>query len=525
MSFKKLTILGIALLCLLSCSEKQSSGQNKPTEEPVLPDITVSRISSTSEGKPYLEVDGKPFALYGVQIRLDLFKSADKLTWDEIEVAFEKAAGLGVNCVQVTYPWAFLQPASENRFVFTEIDKVMELCNKYNIKMELLWFSTNMIGDSYSWLVPPYILLKDNLKMQRDGDGWDHYLYGKTYSLIFNDEWLMRKEREALTKLFSHIRYWDSVNGEKHPVIACQIHNEPCALARWRLKEKNIGHKDGSPFDYKAAWKMTLEALDNAGKAVQNSNYKVATRTNLIAVDGSGVNDFYQTPGCSPKDVYALEGIDFVSYDPYMDNMNKLCKEVSAYASIPGNYPLIAENRGSYLNSPSLILAASALGAGYDIYDLVPSKAVNDNATPPFVAEGVFAYGYEEMEHTSSVRILLKGLTQVAEEIAVTPTEDFAVFNVTDDYPQQSIDQTVSTTGAYLRFQSECKTPGFALDLGDEIVAFSIYDACLTVSGGTTPDYGGGVVPLKGGQVYHIRYNSAGTHASNVKKYIGTIFN
>ncbi len=516
-----LTIIGFGLI-LFSCGNKGDKSTATENEEPVLPAITVSELSEQN-GKVFLAVDGKPFAVYGVQIRLDLFRSADHLNWDEIEVAFEKAAGLGVNCVQVTYPWAFLQPASENRFAFTEIDKALELVNKYNLKMELLWFSTNMIGDSYSWLVPAYILRKPELRLQRDGDGWDHFLYGQTYSLKLNDPWLMEKERIALTKLLSHIRWWDSQHGERHPVISVQVHNETDALVRWRKDEKNIGWKNGTKLTNAEAWQMTLEALDNAGQAVQNSNYKVVTRTNVIY--GNGTKDFPQTPGISPKDVFALKGIDFVSYDPYKDKIDELTYEVADYAALPGNYPFVAENRGSYLNSSSLILAASALGAGYDLYDLVPCKTLYENSTPPFDSEGVFEYGYSEKPHTANVRTLLKGMTQAAEAIALTPTEDFAVFNIVQDSPAQKIDQQIATTGAYLRFESECGTPGFVLDRGDHLIAFSIYDACLTISGGVTPGYHNGVIQLEGGKLYTIPFQSSGRHASTTKKFIGTRFN
>ena len=516
-----LAIIGACLV--FSCSGKVGNDDGKKeAEEPVLPAITVSRLSQQN-GKVFLEVDGEPFAVYGVQIRLDLFISADHISWDEIEIAFQKAAELGVNCVQVTYPWAFLQPASEHRFSFKEIDKAMELVNKYGLKMELLWFSTNMIGDSYSWLGPAYILRKAELRLQRDGDGWDHYLYGQTYSLIFNDPWLMEKERIALTRLFSHIRWWDAQNGEKHPVIACQIHNETDGLVRWRKDEKHIGWKNGSQLSNAEAWKMTLDALDNAGQAVQNSNYKVATRTNLIF--GNGAHDFPQTPGISPKDVFALQGIDFVSYDPYKDKINELIYEIADYASLPGNYPFVAENRGSYLNSSSLILAASALGAGYDLYDLVPCKTLYENSQPPFDSEGVFDYNYVEKAHTSNLRILLKGLSQVSKDIALTTTDDFAVFNVVQDSPAQSISQNIATTGAYLRFESECGTPGFVLDRGDCLIAFSIYDACLTVTGGSIEGYANGVIPLTGGRVYRLPFHSNGKHASTTKKFIGTLFN
>lgn len=56
--------------------------------------------------------------------------------------------------------------------------------------------------------------------------------------MILDDSWVLERETKAITALFNHIRYWDSQNGDKHPVITAQIHNEPDALMRWRMNKK-----------------------------------------------------------------------------------------------------------------------------------------------------------------------------------------------------------------------------------------------------------------------------------------------
>jgi hypothetical protein len=102
-------MLGILLMSYLflssvSCTTddiQQNGGYVFTDLEP----ITVSRIAKTEEGKPYLEVDGKPFPVYGAQIRVDIFKSVDKLSRQEIESYFATAQELGINSVQVSYPW------------------------------------------------------------------------------------------------------------------------------------------------------------------------------------------------------------------------------------------------------------------------------------------------------------------------------------------------------------------------------------------------------------------------------------
>ena len=517
-------MLGILLMSYLflssvSCTTddiQQNGGYVFTDLEP----ITVSRIAKTEEGKPYLEVDGKPFPVYGAQIRVDIFKSVDKLSRQEIESYFATAQELGINSVQVSYPWAFLEP-KKDQWQFEEIDMILEFANKYDLKVELLWFSTNMIGDSYSWLVPLYILQEPSIRLKREGDAGWHGLYGYTYSLQMHDTWVLEREVNAVSVLFSHIREWDNANGNRHPVITCQVHNEPDALVRWRLDEKKISHKDGTMLTKKEAWDMTLEPLTTVGMAIQNSHYRVATRTNVIS--GDGVNDFPQTPGISPKDVYALQGIDFVSFDPYKEHVNEIAYEVSQYASLPGNYPLIAENRGNFANTASLMLVASSLGGGYDIYDLATSRYITSNSKPPFDSEGIYYQDLTPKPHVPQVKKLLKGLIGAAEDVALTSTENFAAFNIKTDYPQKDLSQTIRTTGAELVFKTSKGALAFVLDRGDELVAYATEDSELTVGNGTVT--GGNNMTLKAGQVYRLEFKSSGRLTSTVKNNIGTIFN
>ena len=509
------------LLCVLLLTCCQGSGGQPVQERTPKEPVTVSRIARSPQGKPYLEVDGEPMALYGAQIRIDIFRSVDKMEWDEIEPYFSTARDLGLNCVQVPCPWKFIEP-EEGNYRFDEADRILSLARKYHLKVELLWFSTNFIGDSYTWLVPSYILTKPALRLNREGDGGFHALYGYTYSIRFDDPWVLEKEKKALTALFAHIRDWDEENGKDHTVITCQVHNEPDALVRWRIDEKNIRSRKDEPLSKEEGWKMTLSALDAAGKAVQASEYRVATRTNIIS--GNGVASFPQTPGISPRDVAALEGIDFVSFDPYMKTVNQLAGEVAAYASIEGNYPLVAENRGDFSNTASLMLAASALGGGYDIYDLATSPYITSHSAPPFDTEGIYYSDLKPKPQVDPVKALLKGLIACNRDVALTPTADFAAFNITDDTPQATRSQQIRTSGAILDFETKAGALAFVLDRGDRLVAFATAASTLKVSGGTLTGYPDGIVALEAGKAYDLPYRSAGAQTSTTKKNIGTLF-
>lgn len=533
----RIGLIIIMLLFGVSCSS-QDTPQNV---ESTPPPIEVSRLVKAKD-KVFLEVDGVPFPVYGAQIRLDALINCDKLGWEQIERYFARGKELGVNCLQVPIWWNAIEPR-ENDFDFSVIQKVLEYAHRYDIRLELLWFSTNMIGDSFSYLVPQYILKEPSRRLLRNDEGNFWGYYGYLYALILNDRYVLDREKNAVTRLLSYVRQWDLENGEKHPVIAVQVHNEPDGLVRWRMDQKAYKYRSGEALSKNAAWKMTLDALNEVGLAVKNSPYKVATRTNLIS--GNGTAPYPQAPEARPGDVLALEGIDLVSFDPYMNTVNQVAAEVAAYAALPGNYPLIAENKGVYPNTTSLMLATSALGGGYNIYDLATSRYFIANTNDPEgIDHGVLTADLEDKPHTPSVRKLLKGFTAAGPEIAVTPTDNFAVFNVATDFPETAKEQKIRTTGAEISFTTRAGAQGFALDRSSYLLVYMTAPAILVLSNASVEKVAAGIyspegkftedaahavqagqtLNLEGGVLYKINYTSQGPLSSTTRKYIGTRF-
>ena len=494
------------LLCLslaLSCAREQAE---------------VSRIVRDGP-KPYLEVSGKAFAVYGAQIRIDILRNCDYLDWADIEAYFQKAAELGVNTVELSYTWKFLEP-EEDCYHYGEIDRMLALALKYGLKVELLWFGSNMIGDSYSFFVPAYVLRRDSLHLLRDDDGRATALYGYDHILYLNDPWLLERECQAVRTLFRHIREWDARHGNPHPVITCQIHNEPDGGVRWRMDQQHFRHRDSTLVTKEEMWSMTLAALDAIGRAVRESDYRVATRTNIIF--GDRLNPFPQAPSARVADVYALEGIDFVSVDPYKESVDEIAEEVISYASLEGNYPLVAENRGSYPNTASLVLAASALGGGYCIYDLATSRYITSHSRPPFDQEGIYNGDLTPRPHTSSVRDLLAGLTKASEDVALTPPENFAAFNIVTDTPQDSCRQTICTEGAEITFETHSGALAFVLDREDRLVLFSTAPAVFRITGGRVD--GPSSIETQGGELLERGFSPDRKRESTTRIHIGTYF-
>ena len=477
------------LLCACKESGKDTPGQPGEPETPaeeVLPQVEVSRLSRTAGGKVFLEVDGKPFPLFGAQIRVDVFKNCDKLSDAQVEPYFQKAKELNLNCVQVPITWKGMEP-SEGKYDFSWMDMILEYAVKYGLKVELLWFSTNMIGDSYTWFVPGYPLKAMDARLLRKGTmeyDYLHNLYGYCYNAVLNHPDIKKAETKAVTALFNHIRNWDARHGDTHPVITCQLHNEIDGLVRWRITDNslNISKRDGTRLSEDEAWEMTLDAVDAVGKAIKSSSYKVVTRVNYTSCDHPGI--FPQCTKARADDALRREGVDFISVDPYQKSVNSIAGIVRSFSEPEGNYPLIAENRGSFDTTSSLILVTAALGGGYDIYDLATSKYIYDNNGAPWNEEGVLTCDLLDRPFTPVVRSILKGLTEAAEDVALTPKEDFVAFNVNKDYPDKSRTLIVNTTGASLTVTSSSGALGFILDRGDSLVMYFTAPVTVVVENG-----------------------------------------
>lgn len=494
----KTLVIGASLLVSLEACSKNDSDER---DEPVLSQIKVSELV-TADGKTYVNVEGKPFAFMGAQIRLDAFLNCDKKKVSELEPYFQKAAELGLNCMQIPVSWNMVEP-KQDQYDFSVVDYVLEYCNKYNLRMELLWFSTNMIGDSFSYLVPTYILATPRLRLWRNDEGTFWNYYGYQYALILDDSWLLERETKAVKRLFDHIRYWDSKHGDRHPVISAQIHNEPDGFVRWRIDQKKYRFKDGTTLTKERAWEMTCNALDAVGQAVQNSSYKVVTRTNLVK--GNGISPFDEAVCASPKDIFDLKGIDFISVDIYRNDVDEVRDEVEAYASISGNYALVGENKGSYSYSPSLILTAFAAGGGYDIYDLATSRFFIDNTNDSEgIDHGVYTYDLMPTVITEPTKKIVKGIVLASEDIAVASPADIAAFNVDENVPARNRTQTLSTSSLTIDFSTAEGAIGFVVDRSSYAIVYSTENAKFAIQKAGVSSR---QIDAVGGVMYKIEFN------------------
>lgn len=458
----------------------------------------MSRICTLPGGKTYLEVDGKPFTMIGAQLRVDglynrnpaLTEAPAPVTDAQLEQYFASASELGVNTLQLALEWSKIEP-EKDVYDFTLVDKLLSLTNKYGLKCEFLWFSTNMCGDGHGFCIPAYITEDTTTYPVYTGKNlYYSNMYGQLSYPVLNNPALMERESLVLTALMEHVDTWNRANGRKNPLIGMQIHNESDGLLRWRLRQKELT-LNGEAVTPQQLWQATLEALDNAGKAVKAANYKIYTRCNMTVTFGVGEFKEWEGLGLSPLDVLALEGIDMIGDDPYSTNPSAINDTILEYA-VEGNYPHIAENMGEYASSPSLFLSAYQAGGCYLFYDLAtPEYFVYINGNSDYqMDQGLLNPDLTEKAHTAATSCIIQGIAKMGDVLPLVERADFAAFNILTATPQQTLEQTICTSSLSVTYRTEQGGIAFAIErdgylylYATEKCSFTINNASFTLRG------------------------------------------
>lgn len=517
-------------------------------------DVLVSEIVKDNYGH-HIKVNGKDFLFMGSQIRVDAFMNCDKLSCDEVELLFKEASKLGVTVVQIPIEWAKLE-IEQDQFDYTFLWHMLTFANRYNLKIELLWFGTNMCGDSHSYTVPDYILRDGKTYPKfdalRTGEYWNYY--GVMWFLDFDNENLMNRESNAITKMMDYIYDFDSTHEGKKPVIGVQVLNEPDIFVRFRISQQNVlSRVTGIKMTSEEGYEKICNSLDKLGKTVKNSKYKVYTRVNFAnstgadqLSSGNGIydgNNVKNAPEFVTK-IHNLEGIDIVGDDSYNSSVKNIKGLASMFATkITNNFGHIAENDGNYSNTPSLILAAMSQHAGYSIYDLITSPFFVKNGSSS-VDQGVMTFkenSFSEFNykaHYASTKNIINGLKEVSGVIYNVSNEDFACFNIKSDYPSENISQNINTTNASITFNTSKSAIGYAIDTGNTIDIYVTNDSEVTLGNININDISIGhyidnefnkveevsknnKIALKANILYHITYSGTTKLTSSTWDNIG----
>lgn len=485
----------LCLLCGCASVDTPTTTNQETQAEPSTPpaeteETLVSRICTLPGGKTYLEVDGKPYTMIGAQLRVDglynrnpvLTEAPSAVTDEKLEQYFAKAAELGVNTLQLALEWSKIE-IEKDVYDFTLVDKLLTLTDRYGLKCEFLWFSTNMCGDGHGFCIPDYITQDtQTYPVYTAANPYYSNMYGQISYPILNTPALMERESLVLTALMEHVDAWNKENGGHNPLIGMQIHNESDGLLRWRLQQQELT-RNGEAVTPQELWQVTLEALDNAGKTVKSANYKIYTRCNMTVTFGVGEFKEWEGLGFSPLDVLRLEGIDMIGDDPYTTNPSAISSTIHSYA-VEGNYPHIAENMGNYANSASLLLAAYQAGGCYLFYDLAtPEYFIYINAGSDYqMDQGVINPDLSDKAHTQETACMIRGISAMGNVLATVQSEDFAAFNILTSEPKQVSEQTICTSSLSVTHRTENGAIAFAIERDGYLYLYATADSTFQIN-------------------------------------------
>lgn len=304
--------------------------------------------------KVVLRIDGKPFYMTNIQIRLD--KLRYYWGWDAAarDAIVARAAADGFNTVSLPIHWYEVEP-KKNKFDWTILDEYVGLAQKYHLKMELLWFGQNS-GGHVQWLgdpatnpvhlrTPDYVLYSPAPGSSATTSDYTIRRDMSNYTLDLADKRLRARETYVLGRVMEHIASWDAAHGSKHIVVGVQLDNEVRGINHLSFPES-----------------LVVSYLSAVGGAVKHSKYVVWTRLNCVYSDTASRID-------ANKSLRSASGtnIDFVGIDLYGIQASTVR---SALPNGSRNYRMITESGADVSNAPQFQLAALAGNNAYDYYDM-----------------------------------------------------------------------------------------------------------------------------------------------------------
>ncbi len=342
--------LSVAIAAL---STAQTAYHNSQYTNPAVQQ-TVSSVDTSLKGsdKFVLRVDGKPFYMTNIQVRLDKLYGYEGWNDAALEAVVKRAAEDGFNTLSIPIHWREVEPVKD-QFNWTILDKFMGWCKKYDVKMEMLWFSWSSggrvqylmnTGEKQTLRTPDYVCsLSGTSEFNMLRKEWE-------YSLDWRDTNLRNREKYVMGQIMEHIAVWDANNGNPHTVVGAQLGNE----AR--------NHGDNS-----ATAAEIIEYYHHIGAGIKESKYVIWTRLNCVS---------WETPGRisaneAKRNSSTGTNIDFVGIDIYGTSASSILGNMGGQLPHTGkNYSMIMEIDAKDSNSPIYQMAALAGNKAFDYYNM-----------------------------------------------------------------------------------------------------------------------------------------------------------
>ncbi len=387
--FRALMIVGTFVFGVESLNARVMSDDTTERDVHLVSMVDTSLVGSE---KFVLRIDGKPFYPVSIQVRLDKLYGYNGWGDADLEKVLKHAASDGFNTVAIPLFWREVEP-KKDVFSWTILDKYMNWCKKYNLRMELLWFSWSSGGRvQYLWnyggrkepRTPDYVC-------SLDGKSEYNMLHSEwEYSLDWRDMKLCERERYVLSKVMEHVAEWDEANNHPHTVVGVQLGNE----ART--------HKGNT-----ATSTEIIDYYHHVGSAVKQSDYVVWTRLNCVNPETKD-----RTLANEKKRAESGTNIDFVGIDLYGTNASSVKGDINGMLGFYGsNYRMIMEIDAKDSNTPIYQMAALAGDKAFCYYNYC---VVDGNAL--YAGNGT---NLVELGHIGDVRNRNKILNAANQDIAL----------------------------------------------------------------------------------------------------------
>lgn len=368
-SFAKKIMAMTLCICLL-CSVIGVIPASAQETDGVTP---VSKIVQGEDGA-YIEYLGKPYLMYGIQMRLD-WAYTDK-GGDETFIAenFERVVADGFKSVAIPIYWSQIE-TEDGVFDFSRLEMYYKYINQYDLTVQWLWFGTNVCGSAGEM---PVFIKNDTATYKR--------VYAPNSPtgvyIDFSCEETLTREKQALAKMME----WLSVNDTDKRCVMIQVNNEVdqsgnnfdpyySAGLSDAAKKALVGKRwyENAESHDAYCWaggqrEAVLQHLSDLGDIIHESDYSVVTRVNF-----SGAGRHIPEIEDDLTDLLALGGIDIVGEDIYSTTWSDITR---TFNIIDGNVNHLAENGGSYDSSYN-VAKTFELGGGLIIYSHREDREAN----------------------------------------------------------------------------------------------------------------------------------------------------
>lgn len=491
--------------------------------------IPVSKLVQGENGT-YIEYLGKPYLMYGIQMRLD-WAYTDK-GGDETFIAenFEKVVSDGFKSVAIPIYWSQIE-ISDGVFDFSRLEMYYKYINQYDLTVQWLWFGSNVCGSGGE--------MPDFIKN-------DTTTYKRVYApnsptgvyVDFSCEETLTREKQALSKMM----WWLSVNDTYKRCVMIQVNNEVdqggnsfdpyysaglSDAAKKALEGKRWYENAESHDTY--CWaggqrEAVLRHLSDLGDVIHQSDYSVVTRVNF-----SGAGRYIPEIADDLTDLLALGGIDIVGEDIYSTAWSDITR---TFNIIDGNVNHLAENGGSYDSSYN-IAKTFALGGGLIIYSYREDREANGGSGIYKNAQGETpdnanrAYReWVERDTTQAVRNFAKTVDKVYQPLAnAVANRAFVEFNgekqdtftATKTVGDMGVTYSAENNGLGMAFVTDknqyvitaTDTADFTFNTTDSFTAeVGYYDGEEWVASDDTVSVVDNTVTLTSGQIVRVDFNA-----------------